>query len=1109
MALKKGMYVRCPNDRDLNNPREFLLGQISELDPYGFSAKVRFWDPWEMREYYGPLVPETRQLRPAQLVHCQLFKDSRIKYQHQEYRIVDHAGTKDGLIYYLIENTQTKEVLTICEKEIIASFNNGQISPIHQLRSYELQNPRWFQIRYLVLNRMAALDRVMYGFQSLVGAKINLLPHQLNVISRCLSEIPMRFMLADEVGMGKTVEALSIMKIFLEDRSSQKILIVVPDTLKEQWRNEMLVKYGILAGMDQNKNKIRLVSVDELSFLDFISAYDLVIVDEVHKLVQDSSLFLKLLSLSRNAENLLILSATPVKHKPEEYLKLLQLLSPDVYESVTPEQLKRSLNDQEQIISRTTLLIDDFQEYLEVKADEGDEEEIEDLQDEILENTERISRIIQDPVLTKMVQKINFDNSAQAEKIIQLAITYITEVYQIENRIIRNRRKLLKATGQDYNLAQRHFIGLPYSIFEGQRTTPEEEVYTELAQMAEQIRLEPNSQSSNEFFKLVQAFFSSSWAFQTELLKYRRKQTQTGSLQVSQKLIEAACDWVSFDNEILTNLEKLLEDPERYPFYTQNRLFKVIDFINQEIIDQKAVLFTSFPETFRNYQKALEAIFSDEGVACFECSMSLMERENNSYKFQTSESCKLLLSDPSGGEGRNLQNASYLVHIDLPWDAGLIEQRIGRLDRLERSQESLDVYSVVPYTEDTLENGLINFWKDGLQIFDASVSGLEMVMETINQEIYKEIQESFGEGLNSETGRINQQIQKIISSIRSEQNFDIASKIFQPDFKRLEIALADYKENENEVLSEIMTSWAEMAGLKPFSAGPGLVRFSARAFSINAAINALLKPPNWNIYRQQEQKKIELGYISPNSVSSEQQIIGTFSRKKAIKSDYIHFFAPGDPVFDSITNNALLSSKATACAVRIPGDFYWKGFIYVWKVEPEEKKLLKAGYSKSVLSPYRKYLYGPLVEVPQAVENPDQISDSKVMKAFHGWINARFQAEEVHLGKRTSEDGLARFKRENPSESWNRIIKQTFEQSKQKVLNTVSKGSNLNGIQSELNWNRSFELTRNRYYDFDTNALDDKELEALIINALKKPQIRLDSAIYLEIVERNEPYDTD
>ena len=98
--------------------------------------------------------------------------------------------------------------------------------------NYEFQNPAWYLGRSVVSKSMNILENSIYGFKELAGSKIYLLPHQVNTIMRCLLGNPCRYMLADEVGMGKTIEAISIYKIFTMNQSNSRTLIVMPKGVK-------------------------------------------------------------------------------------------------------------------------------------------------------------------------------------------------------------------------------------------------------------------------------------------------------------------------------------------------------------------------------------------------------------------------------------------------------------------------------------------------------------------------------------------------------------------------------------------------------------------------------------------------------------------------------------------------------------------------------------------------------------------------------------------------------------------------------------------------------------------------------------------------------------
>lgn len=117
-------------------------------------------------------------------------------------------------------------------------------------------------------------------------------------------------MLADEVGMGKTIEAISVYKIYTMNQSNKKALIVVPQALKEQWISELLLKFNIPNGMGKNNNSVTVKTLQELREKDLFTVWDFVIVDEVHKYLFSQSEYEKLHKISTLAKNILLLSAT-------------------------------------------------------------------------------------------------------------------------------------------------------------------------------------------------------------------------------------------------------------------------------------------------------------------------------------------------------------------------------------------------------------------------------------------------------------------------------------------------------------------------------------------------------------------------------------------------------------------------------------------------------------------------------------------------------------------------------------------------------------------------------------------------------------------------------
>ena len=257
MDLKKDVYVRCPIlDREyLFDPRDFIVGRIVSIDEYAEQLTVCFFDPFGYRAYYDD-IPQEHSYAFSMVNRCELQKGTRIKYKGKAGRIICVEGKDNDEYSYFVQLDLTKEVLTCSETTLEAPFSEGRVSPVVQLNKYEFQNPSWYVGRSVVNRVNKILDNSILGFKELAGCKIYLMPHQLNTIMRCNQEKNCRYMLADEVGMGKTIEASAVLKLFLLKNSRKSIVIVVPDALKEQWRVELFLKFDIAQGTDVNNNTV-------------------------------------------------------------------------------------------------------------------------------------------------------------------------------------------------------------------------------------------------------------------------------------------------------------------------------------------------------------------------------------------------------------------------------------------------------------------------------------------------------------------------------------------------------------------------------------------------------------------------------------------------------------------------------------------------------------------------------------------------------------------------------------------------------------------------------------------------------------------------------------
>lgn len=202
--LERGMYVRCPV-ADFEDPRDFITGKIIGTDDFTEIVSVAFLDPFGFRNYYEN-IPEKVELPCEYVKRCTLLRESYVMYRSGRYTILSTLKEDEWYYYYLKEEF-TDRVIKVREDVVDAPFNGGRISPAEQLKSYEFQNPAWYFGRSIVSKTVKILDNSVFGFKELAGCKIFLKEHQLKTIMRCLQEKNCRVMLADEVGMGKTVEA--------------------------------------------------------------------------------------------------------------------------------------------------------------------------------------------------------------------------------------------------------------------------------------------------------------------------------------------------------------------------------------------------------------------------------------------------------------------------------------------------------------------------------------------------------------------------------------------------------------------------------------------------------------------------------------------------------------------------------------------------------------------------------------------------------------------------------------------------------------------------------------------------------------------------------------
>ncbi|WP_298666963.1 RNA polymerase-associated protein RapA, partial [uncultured Haemophilus sp.] len=298
-----------------------------------------------------PATDETRIYAVAQapLTRIVLNKGEQLHHQAGWQGEVLDIQEMNGLLFYLVKNAQGEDVI-VNEKELspIISFSQAK----DRLFSSQIDRSEHFALRYqTLLHQQAQFQSPLRGLR---GNRAGLIPHQLHIAQEVGNRVNPRVLLADEVGLGKTIEAGMILQNQLFAEKVQRVLIIVPETLQHQWLVEMLRRFNLHFSLfdeerceDFAEQAINPFSTESLIIcaLDWLKAhphrvqqaieaeFDCLIVDEAHHLAWSenapSTAYLLVEQLANAIPSVLLLTATPEQLGLESHFARLRLLDPE------------------------------------------------------------------------------------------------------------------------------------------------------------------------------------------------------------------------------------------------------------------------------------------------------------------------------------------------------------------------------------------------------------------------------------------------------------------------------------------------------------------------------------------------------------------------------------------------------------------------------------------------------------------------------------------------------------------------------------------------------------------------------------------------------------
>jgi len=752
-----GSLVRSPRN-DLGVGKVVEVSRIEAVVEYFCSVKNRIRKTVPLS-----LLQEARLQRQTR---CYLWSTTQERWIIG--RVYD--WDEDKLEYEI--DLPDSQSLQAVETELYVRCNIPIADPIDILAVKGQETP-YFHDRRLAFVQSAIEQRaVSRGMTGLISANIDLYPHQVEVVRRVLEDPIVRYLLADEPGLGKTVEAGTILRQFLLDEPNGRAVVLVPKYLLEQWRQELENKFYLSHFAD----RVQLAAVSDINQISRNANLDFLIVDEAHDVAamanssdrtQQQS-FELCQKLAQKSKNVLLLSATPVIGHEQDFLTMLHLLDPTTYRLDDLESFKEQVQNRQEI-GRALL---DFRENAKPAV----------LQTKLAQLRTIFAK---DDYLiglaTELESCLKTKETAEQARLVQAIRTHVRDTYRLHRRILRNRRDAVEdvifdrdsVPKTEYDLNDEQWSEIQSVLDKWRTVAPKSSEYQRIfllffrasgtwlnvLERVVKARLQKKStpELDREFGQNDTAILT-----KTELFPEEREMLET-LLNTLEKPQEGLDRLSLLRIAILRFLAVALKVPREYHSKPRDLLSRIQQQIKRPIPGErfpKIVIFTSFTATCKEIAENLAKIFGKNAIASHDTSKSADDVEASLKRFKTEPHCFILVCDRSAEAGVNLQLTDWLVHFDLPWFPNQLEQRLGRVDRIGSKMGVQFCLFAGPDLPESPHEAWFQVLKDGFDIFNKSIASLQFYAEEKLLKLEENLFAEGGKGLSSEIEAIKTEIEQ-------------------------------------------------------------------------------------------------------------------------------------------------------------------------------------------------------------------------------------------------------------------------------------------------------------------------------------------------------------
>ena len=837
-------------------------------------------------------------------------------------------------------------------------------SPVEVLAAGANESPYFRDARLPMLGSLVAQRAACADLPALLSAAIEIYPHQVQAALTVLSDPVQRYLLADEVGLGKTVEAGLVIRQRLLDQPAARIVVLAPDMLRQQWSRELQGKFFT---EDFPAATLKITRHETPGKWKEYHGFDLVVVDEAHRLTDAAepteTPYRELAQLAHSTPRLLLLSATPPTSRPQAHLGMLHLLDPVLYRWEDLPQFTQRFQARRTLANAVFALDADFEALLpsaiaEISALVPGDAAFHDL-------ARRVSNL-----LTADGDLIDESEREALRSRVDALRAHISETYRMHRRVIRHRRhNVLTSTDDD------SMDALPFEVTGRQRptvlaATANDELASESLltwqQHVSHWLLDHNADNRAGAYGLVLAVLSSrNDGLSRDLpdaLRWRIHRddaaAQRAGLSDHEREVLTAAAVLPDDEDLLRKLDNNeAADPE------------IQDYLQVLRQHKRAVMFCgagSLAGLIADVLTPLARGRITEHTHRRGAAASAMDID----RWRTQGG--ILIADDSAEDGVNLQEADAVIHVRLPWSPNQCEQRLGRVDRFAGAfgaghQAATQYVTPGGHADNSFAAAWMTLLTNAVHIFDDSVSALQDALNQLTTTIWETGLRDGPEAMLAMADTVTEALQK---ERREIDGMDTLEAVHEGSLGRTvaeAMTTTEIRWGAHEKAMRLYAG-AEAGGLRfaVHSEGPNrhVVRFE------RARANPLVSPRLLAVSGR---------YVPPAAMH------GTFNRNTALRTPNTRLFRLGNPFVDLLASVVAIDDRGQACVLWRPGlrdrelrSYFGFDFLVEADIEPALELVADAAdavralrrQASIILPPIMRRIWLP-AHADQAVHDPD------------------------------------------------------------------------------------------------------------------------------------------